>query len=151
MMFWTHKRTFGFVPLLAAVALVTACDDDPVEPEDPAEDVESVSLTVGSETFEIAANDHTDVTIPLGETTDVSAVFLDANGDGVGGLEGEFELNIVPASDEEVIATFERDASDPFAGTLTGDVAGEAAYDVELFHIPGDHADLAVEIHLTVE
>lgn len=150
MMYWTHKRAFAFAPLLAAVALVTACDDDPIEPEDPAEDVESVRLTVGGETVEIGSGDHTDITIPLGETTDVSAVFLDADGNEVGGLGGDFELNIQLEEGAE-IATFERDASDPFAGTLTGDVEGDAEYAVQLYHIPGGHEDLEVHIHLTVE
>lgn len=150
MMYQTHKRAFAFAPLLAAVALITACDDDPVAPPDPAEDVAVMRLTIGSETVDLAPNDDADVTIPVG-ATNVTAAFLDADGNEVEGLEEEFELRFEFDEGEEDIVTFERSASDPFAGTLDGVSEGDANIAAQLFHTEEGHEDLEVFLNVTVE
>lgn len=151
MMFQKHRRAFTFAPLVAAVAFITACDDDPVAPEDPADAVVTMRLTIADRTVDIGSGDSENVTIPLDEPTSVAAEFLDADGNEVSGLDEEFELNIVPDADEDEIATFERDAANPFAGTLTGDAAGNAVYVAQLFHVAGGHGDFDVHLNLTVE
>lgn len=146
MMFRTHKRAFAFAPFLAAVALITACDDDPVAPPDPGEAVEAIRLTVGSETIDLPETDA--VTIPLG-ATNVSAAFLDADGNVVEGLD-EFELRI-DTEDAEDVVTFDRSGSDPFAGTLTGENADTVSVDVQLYHIEEGHADFSAPLNVTIE
>lgn len=150
MLFRTQKRTLASAPILAIVALFTACDDDPVAPPDPAEAVEVMRLTIGSETVDLGPNDEGEVTVLLG-ATNVTAVFLDADGNEVEGLDEEFELRLDPDEGEEEIATFERSASDPFAGTLNGNVEGNAVYLVQLWHIPGGHEDLESFLNVIVE
>lgn len=150
MMFPMHNRAFAFAPLLAAVALITACDDDPVAPPDPAEAVEVMRLTIGTETIDLGPNDDAEVTIPLG-ATNVTAIFLDGDGNEVQGLDEEFELAFEFDAGEEDIVTFERSAGDPFAGTLTGESEGSAEVAVQLFHVLEGHEDLESFLNVTVE
>lgn len=146
MMFRTKKRAFAFAPFLAAVALITACDDDPVAPPDPGEAVEAIRLTVGNQTIDLPDTDA--VTIPLG-ATNVSATFLDADGNAVEGLD-EFELLIETEGAEDVV-TFDGSGSDPFAGTLTGESAGTASVEVQLYHTEEGHEDFSASLNVTVE
>lgn len=148
MMFRTH-RAFAFAPLLAAAVLMTACDDDPVEPADPADAVEVMQLTVGDQTFDLGSGETENITIPAGEPVEVSAVFLDADDNEVGGLEDEFELNLVGEQGDEDDVTWARDASDPFAGTLT--VEADASVAAQLFHIEEGHDDFEAFLNATVE
>lgn len=148
MSFRTH-RALVFAPLVAAAALITACDDDPVEPPDPADTVEVMRLTVGDETFNLGAGETENVTLPLGEPIEVSAVFLDGDGDEVGGLEDEFELNLVGEAGDEDDVDWARDANDPFAGTLIVDA--DASVAAQLFHIEEDHEDFESFLNVTVE
>lgn len=144
MMFRTHMRAFAFAPLLAAVALITACDDDPVEPHE--DEPEAIRLIIGEDTVEIDGGQTGSVTIPLGGTA-IAAVFLDADGDEVDVHDDEFELRIEP--DDEQVVTFTR--SDAFSGTLNGESEGTSTAEVLLWHLPVDHDDFEADLIVTVE
>jgi hypothetical protein len=129
-------RARRLAPLLLALAFVTACDNDPVEPGDPADDIATIRLTAGTATVNITEGGaQGGLTIPLGATS-VTATFLDVAGDSVT-IGGEFEIRLT--SSNSALVTFARTGQ--FAGTLTGVAAGSAIVAVELFHTGEGHSD----------
>lgn len=143
--FRTRKWSFTIAPVLTALALMTACDDDPIAPTDPADAVVAVRLTIGTETVEIPEGQGGTSEIPLG-STNVSTQFLDEDGAVVAGLEDEFELRI--ESDDESIVTFT--STGTFTGTLNGESAGTTSVKVQLFHVEEGHEDAEWNVAVTV-
>src|ERR671915_384716 len=104
------RRGLRLGAMLLTLTLAAACDDDdPVEPADPAEAVESMRLTVGASTYNVTGNGvitPSPISVPLG-TIAVQAEFLDADGQVVDGLTDEpFEFRAEPANTS--ILTFDR-------------------------------------------
>lgn len=148
-MFRTHKRTLAFAPLIAAVAFMTACDDDPVEPPDEhADEVDTIRLAIGEETIDITSSGaEGDITIPVGDTP-VSATFWAEDGDEVDIHDDEFEVQIL--SDDTDVVTYTPSSS--FDGTLTGVNAGSAIVEVQLFHLEEGHPDFGPhDVNVLVE
>lgn len=134
-----------------ATAAFTACDDDPVEPEDEP-DVQTLTLTVGSSTITIdkttgAASGP--LVVPAGTST-VTAVWRKADGS----LEDlitsdEFDLKIVPTNSANLSWT----PSGAFGGTLTttGLTSGQTTTAaVSLFHKAAGHPDFG-EFTITIQ
>jgi hypothetical protein len=137
---WT--RALAFFPLFAAVSMLAACGDDPVEPEDPAEAIESMQLTIGANTVTLntsgaVVSGTTPIVIPAG-THAVSATFLDGSGASINSELGEFEMRLTPAS--TALLTFARTGA--FTGTVTRVAAGSTTLDFVLWHIAEGHEDL---------
>jgi hypothetical protein len=136
--------------LVAALALpfIAACDEDPVEPDEHAEELAEVRLTVGSQTLTInEGGAQGDLTIPNGPSS-VTATFLAGDGDAVT-LDGE-EFEIRLNTQNAAIVTFTR--TGPFAGTLTGVADGSAVVAVSVFHKEEGHDDFGpFNVNVTVQ
>ena len=141
---FSTTRTFSVVlaPLALALAVI-ACDDDPTGPEDPAENLAVVRLSIGGQVVNITEGAGGSVTIPLGATA-VSATFLDADGATLD-LGTDFELRLNSLNTARV--TFTRLSA--FAGTLNGLTAGNTVVEVVLWHVEEDHGDFGPQ-NLTV-
>jgi hypothetical protein len=150
---WT--RALAFVPLLAAIATLAACDDNPTDDDDdgddPAEAIATMRITIGAITIFMTPEG----TIPSGPTSFtvgggvhiVSAAFLDANGQVVTGL-GDFEFRLTPTNTS--LVTFAR--TGPFSGTLTRVAPGTTTLRVGLFHTGEGHFDIGEhQIPITVQ
>jgi len=134
-----RKRTWLralVVPLL--VALPVACDDNPTDPGDAADDVAEIRLQVGAQTVRIIdGTPDGPVMIGVGATA-ISATFRDVAGAVVDGVDtSEFELRIEITGGG--VATF---VGTGFTGTLTGVAAGTTTGQVSLFHVEEQHSDV---------
>jgi hypothetical protein len=138
-----RARRFPLALLVLVLGSIAACDDDPTEPEDPAEDLAVIRLSIGGQQVNITEGAGGSVTIPLGATA-VSATFLDAAGLTLD-LGSAFELRLNSTNTARV--TFTR--SGPFAGSLNGLTAGNAVVEVVLWHIEEQHEDFGPQ-NLTV-
>ena len=148
-MFAFRRRIVPFASALAMPLAAAACGDDPAEPhDDPAENVTAVRLTIGAQTVTVRTSGVTGgpVVLSVGSNL-VSAVFLDRDGDVVGGLQDEFELHI-----ESPVSSITFTRSSAFAGSLNATQAGAATtLTVELFHIEEGHGDFEVQLPVTVQ
>jgi hypothetical protein len=138
------RRALGLSALFIATAFATGCDDDddPVEPPDEPE-VATIRMTIGAQTVTVDTDNGTvtggPILVPVGGAgSTITAEFLRADGqpDPVV-TEADFVFRVFPA-DESVLTYTETSA---FEGTLTGLQAGPTTMDVDLFHIPADHAE----------
>jgi hypothetical protein len=132
------------VALTLLVPAFVACDDS-TEPDDHAEDVASVRLTIGNQTITMGPSGNVtggNVTLVRNTSTPVTAVFLAADGDVIT-LSNEFRLDLTPSTG----ITFAR--TGPFAGTLTSATAGSGTVQVCVFHIPAGHCDYGSSTGIT--
>jgi hypothetical protein len=131
------RRWFAFVTIFAAFTFMSACDDDPIEPEDPADEIATIRLTIGAQTVDMTDSNSPSVTIPR-QANAVAVTFLDAAGVTLpNNLFGDFEIRL--ESENAARVTFTRTGA--FTGTLTGLSAGAAVVQVSLFHIEEGHND----------
>ena len=132
-------RFRSFLPYFAMFTLlaVAACDDDPVEPEDPADAVVTMRLTVGTQAINITDGNVTGgpINLSVGNMA-ITATFLDDAGAQVTGLD-DFELRVT--SDNATVASFNRTGA--FAGNLVGAAAGQTILRFSLFHLEEQHDD----------
>lgn len=132
-----NRRGFAFVTLFAAITFISACDDDPVEPEDPADEIATIRLAIGAQTVDMTDSNSPSVTIPR-QANAVAVTFLDAAGSTLpNSLFSDFEIRLV--SENAARLTFTRTGA--FTGTLTGLSAGAAVIQVSLFHLEEGHED----------
>ncbi len=148
----TTRRTFRALALIPAAMFVAACgDDDPVAPDDPADAVEAVSLTVTPPgrtplTYVFDQNDNPTIVLGVGANT-VTSRFVDANGATVP-LGANFRLDFESLTNG---ITFARSATDAYAGTITVPAGVTTATGVAvLWHIPSNHDDLEVPFRISV-
>lgn len=132
-----------FRTLFAAVLLpatLVACDDSPTEHDDHAEEVAAIRLTAGTQTVTITqagAVTGGPITLGAGGSTAITATFLADDGDVVDLHDDEFRLDVVSGTPS--VVTFQR--TGPFAGTLSGQAAGQGVVAVSIFHLEEGHAD----------
>jgi hypothetical protein len=124
--------------LMVPVFALAACDEDPEDEGDPADEIEFVRLTVSTQSVTInSAGTATGgpITIARNASGTVTATFLRANNTTVT-LPGQFEIRLTPQAG----LTFARTSA--FSGTLTaGATAGTVPVSVELFHTGENHVD----------
>ena len=139
---WT--RRLAFVPLLAAVALLSACDDDPTNgDDDPGERVESFRITIAGNSGPLTLNaSGTPVSGPnpliVSGTRAITVEFLDASGNSLNSqLEGDFEARIESANG--ALVTFARTGA--FAGTVTRMGVGTTQLRISLYHTEENHVE----------
>jgi hypothetical protein len=132
------------LPLVASLSALTACEDDPVEPEEP--EIGTVRLTIGSQTVNLAPGATVSVTVS-GATNAVSATFLGEDGSALTLDGSEFELRLIPRTTGRV--TYTRSAS--FSGSLARVAAGSVLVDVQIFHLIENHEDFEAVLNMTVQ
>jgi hypothetical protein len=144
------RSRFAAPLLVAALAVpfAASCDEDPVAPDDHAEEVAEVRLTVGSQTVTITEGGaQGSLTIPVGVSS-VSAVFLADDGDTVTLDPEEFELRL--ESQNAAVVIFTR--TGPLAGKLTGVAPGSAVVEFSIFHLEEGHPDFGeFDLNVTVQ
>jgi hypothetical protein len=128
--------------LVAAAILLTvsACDETLSPDGEPA--VESMRLVIGSQTVTVSPSGVTGGPIDLGTGANtVTAFFLGANGLPDPNVSAAaFQLNVQVLGGAPI--TFQRSATNPFAGTLTATAAVQGAQiRFSLFHIEEQHED----------
>jgi hypothetical protein len=134
------------LPLVVALSALTACDDDPVEPEEP--EIGTVRLVIGTQTLNVTGSGTAPAVTISGASTLVTATFLDEDGAPLTLNSSEFEIRLVPATSGRV--TFTR--TGPFTGTLTRVAAGTTLVAVSVFHLGEGHDDFGPHnINLTVQ
>jgi hypothetical protein len=146
---WT--RSLAFVPTIAALSLLAACGDDPVEPGDPAEEIATIRITIGANTANLnvdgTAISGIPIVIPAG-THPVTATFLDDAGASLNAELGEFEMRLTPAN--TAVLTFARTGA--FAGTVTRVAAGSTNLSFVLWHLAENHEDIGPwPVNVTVQ
>jgi hypothetical protein len=146
----SNRRRFALVTAIVALGFGSACSDDPVEPPDPADEIATVRVTIGTQTvnFTEGGPNPGSITVPVG-TNNVTVTFLRANNSTVTLDGNEFEIQLNSQNTARV--TFERTA--PFAGNLRGVAAGSAAVVVvQLYHKQEMHADFGPHnLNVTVQ
>jgi hypothetical protein len=134
------RRGVQLGAMFVALTFAAACDDDDPtgdDGDDHAEEVASIRLTVGDQTYTIDESgvEPSPITVPVASVP-VEADFLDDEGQPVDGLtDDEFELGL-EVGDPSLLTYVPTDA---FEGTLTGTQAGETTISVSLIH--EDHPD----------
>ncbi|HUF67413.1 MAG TPA: hypothetical protein VMM79_02085 [Longimicrobiales bacterium] len=135
----TPRRRLSFITVFAAATALVACGDS-TGPDDHEEIPHEVRLTVGSQVITINEDGVVTggpITIPVG-STNITAVFLDDEGDVIGDLSAdEYELQVT--SDNAAVASFNRTSA--FAGSLVGGMAGQTVLRFSLFHLEEQHED----------
>lgn len=129
------------------VTAVTACDDDSTGPDEHADEVAIIRLTIGSQVFNITEGGaQGGLTIPVGSHP-VTAVFLAADND-VLTLGSDFRLDF--NTENASVVTFTRTGA--LSGTLNGVAAGTAVVRVGVFHLEEGHYDFGTHpINVTVQ
>jgi hypothetical protein len=140
----SRQWIYAAVPLVVALSALTACEDDPVEPEEP--EIGTVRLTLGSQTLNLEGGATVSATIS-GASTAVSATFLADDGSALALDEDEFEIRLLPQTSG--VVTFSR--SGAFSGALSRVAAGSVVVDVEVFHKIEGHEDFSARLSLTVQ
>jgi hypothetical protein len=145
--FRTRFATSLFVAAVA-IPFAASCDEDPVEPEDPADAIVAIRLTAGTQNVTITEGSaQGSFTLPIG-ATNVTATFLDEDDAAVTLDSDEFEIQLEPSN--TALVTFARTGA--FAGTLTGVAAGNATVQVQLFHKIEGHPDFGPrDVNVTVQ
>jgi hypothetical protein len=128
------------IAVLALIPLAAACeeDGDGGTDVDPGEDVETIRLTMGSQSVDISRGGVVSGTleIPRG-ATQLSASFLRANGTSIAlPSTGTFQINVTSTNTSR--ATVARVSN--FVVTLNGLQTGAVGLSVELHH--GSHAEV---------
>lgn len=131
--------------VLASLAFVAACDDDPVTPDDDHAEPEGVHLILSGQTIATYDGDSQQWTgemeVEVGEETAHIAVrFVDHDGDPIP-LDDDFYLEV--GVEDESIAEFEQDSPGEFGGHLHGVSVGETDVTFSLMHgtVGSGHAD----------
>ena len=140
----TSGYTRGFrvsIAFLFSLAALAACDDVLAPGGEP----QSVSmrLAVGSQSVVVSAAGVTGGPIALSVgANSITATFLTAAGQPDPNVSAaEFQLNVEVLGGAPI--TFQRSATNPFAGTLTASAAVQGAQlQFTLFHVEAQHADL---------
>lgn len=138
-------RALWVLPLALALG-VTACNDDPTEPEEP--EIGTMRLTVGTQTLTYTEGGGPTTLMISGASTPVSATFLDSGGAALT-LDGtEFEIQLIPANTG--VLTFNR--TTPFSGTLNRVSAGTTVVQIGVFHKLEGHFDFGTfDVSFTVQ
>ena len=135
-----RKKYLVILSLALATSIIAACGDDPVEEEDPADSIVTMTLLVGNQTiiYSKVTSSVTGGPIVIGAgNTVVSVSFKDAAGATVTGLDA-FELRVTPTN--TALVTFA--STGKFTGTLTKVGAGSTQLSVQLWHVAEGHADV---------
>jgi hypothetical protein len=138
-------RPLWALGLAAVASLAVACSDNPAEPDDPADAVASIRLTVGAggtgNVYNVSSNGAvtpTPVRIPVGQTA-ITADFLDAGGAVITSRLNTTEFEMRMTEFTGTALTFTR--TGPYAGTLAATTAGTATARVSLYHKVENHPD----------
>jgi hypothetical protein len=130
---WMRIAALAFIPMLAA------CNEDATGPgEDPGDDVQTIRLTLGTQTVDVSRTGSVGGTfeIPRGQST-LTASFLRENGTPLSlPLTGGFQINLTPSNAARVTVT----RVSAYVFTLNGVQTGAVALGVELIH--GSHTEL---------
>lgn len=137
-------RTAALAVMVSALA---ACSDDPEGPDEHADEVAIIRLTIGTQVFNITEGGaQGGLTIPVGSHP-VTAVFLAADND-VLTLGSDFRLDF--NTENSSVVTFTRTGA--LSGTLNGVAAGTAVVRVGLFHLEEGHYDFGTHpVNVTVQ
>ena len=129
---WMRVAALMLLPAMAACS----DDSDPIENDDPAEDIVMIRLNIGGQTVDITeAGANRTIDVPRG-TTALAATFLNAAGNTVTlSSSSTYALEVVSSNTGRL--TFARTA--PFAGNLNGLQTGAATLAVSILH--GSHTD----------
>ena len=124
----TRRHVVAFAAIIAGFALAS-CEADLLGTGGGDPDVASMRVTVASQ--QITINESGQVTgapgvLHAGVAASVTAVFLDAGGQGATGVTpGTYQLNVSVPGGASIV--FQRSTTNPFAGSLTGSVNGTNA------------------------
>jgi hypothetical protein len=141
----TRLSGYFVLPLIVALSALAACEDDPVEPEEP--EIGTMRLLVGSQTLTFTEGGGPTTLSISGASTPISATFLDADGAALTLDAVEFELRIIPANTN--VLTFTRTSA--FSGTLNRVAAGTTLVEVGAYHNIEGHYDFGeFDISITV-
>lgn len=131
--------------VLASLAFVAACSDDPVASEDDHAEAEGVQLILNGETIASYDGDSRtwtgEMEVEVGqETAHIAVRFVDHDGDAIP-LEDNLYLEV--EVEDESIAEFEQDEPGEFGGHLHGESVGETDVTFRLMHgaVGSGHAD----------
>lgn len=131
--------------VLASLAFVAACSDDPVAPDDDHAEAEGVQLILNGETIASYDGDsqtwNGEMEVEVGqETAHIAVRFVDHDGDAIP-LEDNLYLEV--EVEDESIAEFEQDEPGEFGGHLHGESVGETDVTFRLMHgaVGSGHAD----------
>lgn len=142
--------------VLASLAFVAACSDDPMAPEDEHAEAEGVQLILNGETIASYDGDSQtwtgEMEVEVGqETAHIAVRFVDHDGDAIP-LEDNLYLEV--EVEDESIAEFEQDEPGEFGGHLHGISVGETDVTFRLMHgaVGSGHADFeTTPVHAHVE
>ncbi len=147
------RRSLRSLALLPALFVAAACSDSTGVEDDPAEDVEAISMTVTrpngtSTTYTFDQNDNPTIALGSGANS-VVARFVDGDGATVTLPSTEFRLEFEGFTNG---ITFARSATNGFQGTITVPAGVTTAQGVALlWHIPSNHEDLEVPFIIQVQ
>lgn len=144
------------VAVLASLAYVAACSDDPVAPDDDHAEPEGVHLILDGTTIAMYDGDTQNWTgemeVEVGEETNhIEVRFVDHDGDAIP-IDDDLYLEV--EVEDESIAEFEQDQPGAFGGHLHGVAVGETDVTFRLMHgaVGSGHADFeTTPVHAHVE
>ena len=141
--------------VLASLAFVAACSDDPVAPDDDHAEAEGVELVLSGQVIASYDGDSQSWTgemeVEVGqETAHIAVRFVDHDGDPIP-IDDDLYLEV--SVEDESIAEFEQDEPGEFGGHLHGVSVGHTDVTFSLMHgavgsghadfvAPGAHADV---------
>jgi hypothetical protein len=131
---WLRIAALALIPMMAACTE----DNEGTTDVDPADDVATIRLTMGSQSVDISRTGSVagNFEVPRGPST-VTATFLRSNGTPISlPATGSFQINIVSSNSSRLTVG----RTSPFVMTLNGVQTGAVTLQVSLMH--GSHDDI---------